>query len=516
MAEGKPAPKGDRAGLKRETGWWGAFVIGLSGTILVTGIAPVMVTGLGAASVPIFVVFTFVGLLLCLFLAELAAMMPERTGGLPSYASAGFQTRWPRLARHVNGASAWMYWLGWFPVAPLNMLLASSYLMAKVGLVNPDAGEIDPRVSYWLLGFSVLGTLCLCALAWRGIRLGVGFATVLGILSMIPLLILALAVFVSPSTRWDELSGFCRRDGSGFFAPDPDGRDWLTLYLAWAFPLTWSVFAMEAAACYIGECKNPARDAKISLAAEGVFGLFIYGMVPLSLVAVLGAATLQEAKFSHVTLGPMYTFGAYVAKLSETGNVALDWAITLVLVVALVLSALNGVMGCARSLYQMAVDGQFPRIFAHVNRHGVPGFAMIFGVGCSVVCSVVAVFFGGLVAIWTFSNVGYLGSIVPVLVGYYLLRKDRPDLPRPVRLPSFMKYVALLLAALCFAVWSYGGYQYAAMFELKTFYFVGWGLAFSYLFFYAYRVYVEDRRPVRAAAPPAVAAEGPAGDPEPA
>ena len=28
-------------GLKRETGWWGAFVIGLAGTILVTGIAPV-------------------------------------------------------------------------------------------------------------------------------------------------------------------------------------------------------------------------------------------------------------------------------------------------------------------------------------------------------------------------------------------------------------------------------------------------------------------------------------------
>ena len=36
-------------GLRRETGWWGAFVIGLAGTILVTGIAPVMVTSLGAS-----------------------------------------------------------------------------------------------------------------------------------------------------------------------------------------------------------------------------------------------------------------------------------------------------------------------------------------------------------------------------------------------------------------------------------------------------------------------------------
>ena len=31
-------------GLSRETNWWGAFVVGLAGTILVTGIAPVMVT----------------------------------------------------------------------------------------------------------------------------------------------------------------------------------------------------------------------------------------------------------------------------------------------------------------------------------------------------------------------------------------------------------------------------------------------------------------------------------------
>ena len=40
-------------GLKQETNWWGAFVIGLAGTILVTGIAPVMVTALGASAIPL-------------------------------------------------------------------------------------------------------------------------------------------------------------------------------------------------------------------------------------------------------------------------------------------------------------------------------------------------------------------------------------------------------------------------------------------------------------------------------
>ena len=84
-------------GLAQETNWWGAFVIGLAGTILVTGIAPVMVTTLGAASIPLIVAITLTGYLLCLLLAELSAMMPERTGGAPSYAYPAYKDRWPRL-----------------------------------------------------------------------------------------------------------------------------------------------------------------------------------------------------------------------------------------------------------------------------------------------------------------------------------------------------------------------------------------------------------------------------------
>jgi len=86
------APDYEGGGLSRETNWWGAFVIGLAGTILVTGIAPVMVTSLGAASIPVIIVITIMGYLLCLLLAELSAMMPERTGGSPSYAYPAYKT----------------------------------------------------------------------------------------------------------------------------------------------------------------------------------------------------------------------------------------------------------------------------------------------------------------------------------------------------------------------------------------------------------------------------------------
>src|SRR5437762_10326183 len=121
-------------GLPRETNWWGAFEIGLAGTILVTGIAPVMVASVGAASIPSIVIVTFSGWLLCLFLAELSAMMPERTGGSPSYAYPAYKDRWPRFAEHVNGFTAWAYWLGWFPAGPPNMILASLYIVAQLNL----------------------------------------------------------------------------------------------------------------------------------------------------------------------------------------------------------------------------------------------------------------------------------------------------------------------------------------------------------------------------------------------
>jgi amino acid transporter len=140
------------------------------------------------------------------------------------------------------------------------------------------------------------------------------------------------------------------------------------------------------------------------------------------------------------------------------GSNLLNWLVALMLILALILSALNAITGTARSLHQMSTDGQFPRFFQHVNSHGVPDRAMIF----NVVCSIIVVFAGGAVEIYTFSNVGYLASFIPVLVGYYLLRKHRPNLRRPFKLPEWMKYVALGIAGVYAIIYFYGGPVYAS------------------------------------------------------
>ena len=496
------------SGLPKTTNWWGAFVIGLAGTILVTGIAPVMVTSLGAASIPIILVITITGYVLCLFLAELSAMMPDRSGGSPSYAYPAYKDRWPRLAEHINGFTAWAYWLGWFPVAPLNMILASFYIVDRFGLSTAGFTPIHTQIAYWTLGISIVGIILLAIPALRGLRFGTLFATALAFLSMIPLTFLAISWIFHPSVvDFGQLFHFRHTDGSGFFASQFH-HGWLTLAIAFSFLLTWNVIAMEAAACYIGETRNPDRDAKIAMNLEGAYGLFIYVMIPVAFVIVIGNKALGSAAL----VDPKTIFVHFAGTVFGSGAASdlLNWLIAIMLILALILSALNAITGTARSLHQMATDGQFPRWFQHVNKHGVPDRAMLF----NVVCSIVLVFAGGAVEIYTFSNVGYLASFIPVLIGYYLLRKHRPNVRRPFKLPEWMKYVALAMAALYAVIYFYGGPVYASCScnaagrKTLPYYFIGIAVLASYLPLYYWRKR-DDRRAAAAAGsvPPAMPAE---------
>ena len=58
------------------------------------------------------------------------------------------------------------------------------------------------------------------------------------------------------------------------------------------------------------------------------------------------------------------------------------------------------------------------------------------------------------------------------------------------------------LAALYFVIWSYGGYEYARIGNTRIYYFIGWLVALSYVFFYWYRVYIEDPKYSEAGEPP--------------
>ncbi|MEI7778880.1 MAG: APC family permease [Actinomycetes bacterium] len=430
-------------GLAKHTNWWGAFVVGLAGTILVTGIAPLAVQGMGASAILYMGINTVFGLILCLCLAELACMWPDRAGGVPSYAAASFE---PLLGKKradwLGGFSGWSYWLGWFPVAPINMILAASYIQALWGLPSGASihlfGKYGAPISVGVLITSVVILVVIYIASYFGIRLGAGFATLLGVVSMLPLTALVfLPFFKSGSMDWANVSGFHLPSG---VVGSP------AFFFGWMFPITWNVIAMEAAACYVGECRNGATDAKIAMTVEGIYGVFIYIMTPLVFVGVFGLA-IKSAD-------PLTLYTEFAGKIFGGGG-WVQWFIGLPLIAALLLSVLNAIMGVGRSLYQASEDGQLPKWFGHTNKHDVPARAM----GFNVIASAVVVFFGSPARIYIFSNAGYLFACALSLAGYFVYRHKVPDAVRPFRLPTFMKWVALAIFLFWMVVYFYGGYN---------------------------------------------------------
>ena len=470
--------------LSRDTNWWGAFVIGLAGTILVLGLVGYALVALGGFAIVLFLVLTAVGVFLCFCLAELAAAFPDRAGGLPSYAFETFKPLGERFARHVGGLSSWAYWLGWFTVGPINALLAALYIDDLFGIPpghvwGPISDKFGVAVS---TGAFVTGTVILLVMfvpCWLGIRLGATFASVLGVVSMVPLILLILLPFLKPSSiDFGNLDGLALRSGVSFSWP---------LVLGWAFIFTWSVWAMEAAACYIGECRDPGRDAKIAMTAEGLFGMFVYGLLPVMLLAVLGVSGLDALG----TAGDVNViFQGYVDAIFGA-NEFWKWFVGLALSIALILSVLNAIMGASRGLWQNAHDGILPRWFGRTNRHGAPSSSMLL----SLVLSIAVLSVGSALQIYIFSNMGYLFALSVSLIGYGIFRARRNDYERPLRMPAIMGPLAIVIGVLGLLLWAIGGYyaaDYAVGAGYRWLYWVGLFLLALYVPLVAWRR-AEDR-----------------------
>ncbi len=490
--------------LTKGTNWWGAFAVGLAGTILITGVTGPVLAGMGSAGLVAFFLVTISGWLLCMFLAELAAMLPDRTGGAPAYAYFAFRERFPRSSPVINGVTSWMYWLGWWPVMAVNNILIGGILATLFNVNISHTIKFMPGavpVPVFTLVIATIICVLLFIPSYLGIRLGTMFATILALLSMIPLTFLAISPIFHPSVfHASNIWPLVTPGNHALFS----GHTWL-LFVEYTALLTWNVIAMEAAACYIGECEHPDRDAPIAMNLEGGYGVFIYTVIPLVFLGVLGLSAVQAT-----ALNPGGLFGGFMLHVFHVK--ALQDIVDVVLILALLLSSLNAIMGPARSLYQIALDKDLPKIFTHKNRHNVPDFSM----GLNVVLNIVLVIFGAPAVIYIFSNVGYVGSFVPVLLGYYFLRRWEPGLRRPYRLPEWMKYVAVALAAFYFLVWAWGipycslhGCAVGSGNELPQF-FLGWAVVLLWFPLWWWRKW-RDRVEARRAGEPALAGAGGAG-----
>jgi amino acid transporter len=133
-----------------------------------------------------------------------------------------------------------------------------------------------------------------------------------------------------------------------------------------------------------------------------------------------------------------------------------------------------------------------------LNRYHVPAVAMTLDVLLNLW---LISYFGYPLDILAAGNLGYMLAHVFALAGFLMLRKDRPNWPRPIRLASAWMPIAALLAAINLAFIVVGGFIYSGGFlGIDTQYGYGWDktriglivLAVG-LLLYIWRHVVEDR-----------------------
>ena len=168
-----------------------------------------------------------------------------------------------------------MYWLGSFPVAPLNMILASFYSPTASGWTpSPGFTPISTFIAWWTLAIAIVGMVLFFVPAYLGIRIGAGFATVLGVIAIVPLTFLAVAfLFTGDADSASSRASAARRHQ---LLLELDGTGWFTLYCRLHVPAHLESSRSRPPPATSSETRDPARDAKIAMNLEDGYGLFIY------------------------------------------------------------------------------------------------------------------------------------------------------------------------------------------------------------------------------------------------
>jgi len=271
---------------------------------------------------------------------------------------------------------------------------------------------------------------------------------------------------------------------------DDAGQPWggWKLALVWLYVMCWTSLGVETCATFTPEYRDPIRDSARALRAAAVFSLAVFVVFPLGAAGAAGETAIAR--------DPVTFYGPAFDRLAGGGG---DTVVALV-IGSLLLVLLTCMADSSRALYGMSADRTTIRQFHQLNRFGMPSRAMT----VDLLLNIALVFLlGSTLAIVAAGNLGYVLAHVFALSALLLLRHDRPQWPRPIRLGrAEVLAVALLAAALTvlltvgsvsFELTGYGGRD-----ELAT----AIALLLGSIVLYAYRRVIQDREPLRLRDPP--------------
>ncbi|WP_433824889.1 amino acid permease [Actinoplanes sp. CA-015351] len=389
--------------LKRAVGATQLTAMGV-GAIIGTGIF--VVIGKGAALAGPAVILSFVlAAVACAFsalsYAELASTIPV-SGSAYTYAYAtlgelvAWIIGWDLILEY--GVSVAAIAVGWG--GNLNAFLDSAF-----GVALPDAIAKSPEDGGVFNLPAVFIVLAITLLLVRGVSESARVNLIMVGIKLAVLVFFIVVAFANFSTR-------------NFHPFAPEGVDGVTAAAAIIF---FAYIGFDAVSTGSEEARNPAKDLPLAILGSLIICTFFY---VLTVAGALGIATPEQMAESDAPLAAALDEGA-----------GMSWAaaiLALGAVVAITSVVLVIFYGQTRIFFAMCRDGLLPRRLAKVNtRFGTPARLTI-GLGVLIAILAALVPLGTIVEL---VNIGTLFAFVLVNIGVIVLRRTRPDMPRPYRVP---------------------------------------------------------------------------------
>ena len=389
--------------LKRAVSSWQLTAMGV-GAIIGTGIF--VVIGEGAAIAGPAVILSFaLAALACVFsalsYAELASSIPVSGSAYTyTYATLGEIVAWIIgwdliLEYGVSVAAVAVGWGGNF-----NEFLENAFGVALPAAISaaPSEGGI----------FNLPAVIIVLVITWLlviGVRESAQANFVMVIIKLVVLVFFIIAAATSINT--DHFTPFA-----------PAGFGGVVTAAAIIF---FAYIGFDAVSTGSEEAKNPSKDLPLAIIGSLVIATIFYILASLGAVGLLPADQLGASD-------------APLAEALDTGA-GLSWAAAILAAGAVV--AITSVMlvilyGQTRIFFAMCRDGLLPERLADIHkRYGTPAKLTIgLGVLIAILAAVVP-----LTEIVKLVNIGTLFAFVLVNVGVIVLRRTRPEMPRPFKVP---------------------------------------------------------------------------------
>ena len=345
--------------------------------------------------------------LLCLLIglcfAELSGMF-ERNGGPYVYARAafgpyfGFVVGWMAMTTGV---------LGWSAVA-VGFSEALAKLVPSLGVVLFQQGTFaltpKPLVAVGLI--SALGTI-----NYFGVKAGARTSDFLSVAKILPLLVLALVglAYLRPAV-------FSGMFSSASVPGEP--VSYAGAVSSSAFLAVFMISGFEYVPVPAGETSNPRRNVGLALVASLAGATLLYCVIQMVALSTVPALYSREQPLMDVAGMIFGSPGRSVLGLASLVSMAGFCSST----------ALVG----PRYFTALAADGYLPPLFTRTSRFNTPGPAIALATGLAVLLA----FFLGYGSLVDVSNVALFCQYIPTCLAVIVLRRRRPDAPRPYRLPG--------------------------------------------------------------------------------